>query len=228
MKGSSKLIVALDLPTLNEARGYLDEVGDLLPFIKIGPVLFFQGGRSFLEEIMARGHRVFLDLKLHDIPNTVALGVEALADMGLWALTVHTGGGRAMMEAAAKAKGEMMLLGVTVLTSLNDRQWDEVHPRCSMTEALEARARSADKAGLDGIVCSPRDLSALRPLTSLLTIVPGIRPVQGGDDQARTASPRAAVAGGADYLVVGRPLLFAQDRRLAIEAIVNEIEEGLS
>ncbi|MDD4364737.1 MAG: orotidine-5'-phosphate decarboxylase [Synergistales bacterium] len=228
MKNTSKLIVALDLATPEEALSYLDETGDLLPFVKIGPGLFFQGGKAFLKEIMARGHRVFLDLKLHDIPNTVALGVRALSELGLWALTLHTCGGVPMMEAAVREKGEMLLLGVTVLTSLDDAQWGEVHPLSPMDKALEARARAAERACLDGLVCSPRDLGTVRRAASLMTVVPGIRPSCGGDDQVRTAGPREAVAAGADYLVVGRPLILAHDRRRAAQEILMEIEEGLS
>ena len=224
----SKLIVALDLPTVQEALAFLDETGDLLPLVKVGPGLFFQGGRSFLERLMGRGHQVFLDVKLHDIPNTVALAVRALSDMGLWALTVHTSGGLPMMGAAAQEAGETLILGVTVLTSLGEKEWGEVHPDSPLEAALAARASAAQRAGLDGLVCSPSDLRTVRLSSSLMTVVPGIRPASLGDDQARTAAPKEAIMAGADYLVVGRPILKAEDRRQALLAILEEIEEGLS
>ncbi|QTX32910.1 orotidine-5'-phosphate decarboxylase [Aminithiophilus ramosus] len=224
----SKLIVALDLPTIPEALSFLDETGDLLPLVKVGPGLFFQGGEAFLELLVRRGHKVFLDVKLHDIPNTVALAVRALSCMGLWALTVHTSGGVPMMRAAVQEAGTTLILGVTVLTSLDEGQWSEVHPSSPMRSALIARASAAQRARLGGLVCSPQDLKTVRAASSLKTIVPGIRPALLGDDQARTATPREAIAAGADYLVVGRPILAAKDRRQAVETILEEIEEGLS
>ena len=224
----SNLIAALDLPTVPEAMAFLDEAGDLLPLVKVGPGLFFQGGKPFLELLRRRGHKVFLDVKLHDIPNTVALAVRALSDMGLWALTVHTSGGVPMMRSAVQEAGATLILGVTVLTSLDEEQWSEVHPSSPMQSALIARASAAQRALLGGLVCSPQDLKTVRASSSLRTVVPGIRPARIGDDQARTATPREAIAAGADYIVVGRPILAARDRRGAVKTILEEIEEGLS
>lgn len=231
MEMKPRLIVALDQDTVRRALYFLDKWGQRVRFIKIGPGLFAQGGRALLSELHGGGWKVFLDLKLHDIPNTVAKAVRALSEEAAWAITLHTSGGAAMMEAASLARedGKTLLFGVTVLTSMDDRSWQEVHPGCPMNAALLKRAEVAKNSGMDGIVCSPGDLSLFgrERFGSLLKIVPGIRPsaYERADDQKRAATPRFAAKGGADYLVVGRPITQAHDPDKAIDAILKDLEQ---
>ena len=151
------LILALDVATPDAAREFLDRLDKATPYVKIGPRLYAMGGLPFVKEIIARGYNVFLDLKLHDIPNTVASAVEPLSEAGLWALTIHTSGGYEMMARSVamrdKTGSAMKLFGITVLTSLGGELWSDVHPACDMNEALVGRAETAERAGLDGIVC---------------------------------------------------------------------------
>jgi orotidine-5'-phosphate decarboxylase len=157
------------------------------------------------------------------------MAVDALSDLGIWALTLHTSGGIPMMARAREAahrNGETLLLGVTVLTSLAGEDWDRVHPGLALEEALRGRAEAAQEAGIDGVVCSPLDLPLINSTCNLMKVVPGIRPASLGDDQARVATPSKAIASGADYLVVGRPILKASDRRQATLAIKNSMREG--
>ena len=232
MKDQTPLILALDVATPRAALEILDEAGDSLSFIKIGHQLYALGGLQFVRDIMKRGYRVFLDLKLHDIPNTILQAVDALAREGLWALTLHCAGGRRMLEEARRARdmcgSKMFLLGVTVLTSFDDASWDEVAPGCPLSSALEKRAALCRQTGMDGIVCSPLDLATVRAEGSgLFTVVPGVRPESASDDQARAATPARAIEEGADYIVVGRPILRSADRAAAVERIALDIEEGL-
>ena len=161
-----KLIVAMDLPTPDGARAFLDRLDKATPYVKIGPRLYAMGGAPFINEIVSRGYQLFLDLKLHDIPNTVASAIEPLSGMGLWALTIHTSGGHEMMVRSVamrdKTGSRMNIFGITVLTSLGGDLWSEVHPGSDLDRSLEARALAAERAGLDGIVCSPLDLSLLK------------------------------------------------------------------
>jgi len=238
--GTAKIIAALDLPTGEAALRFLEKMACgtnagacvSLEYVKVGPRLFALEGRRFVEGLVRDGYKVFLDLKLHDIPNTVAGAVDALAGLGLWALTLHSGGGREMLVAAANARdaagSTMHLLGVSVLTSVDDATWKSVGGAGSVAEAVVLRARLCADAGVDGLVCSPRELEAVRQAVggSLLTVVPGIRPVAGGDDQKRTASAGSAVRNGADYLVVGRPLLAAEDPVLTWKELQCDMEEA--
>ncbi|MGN0838020.1 MAG: orotidine-5'-phosphate decarboxylase [Pyramidobacter sp.] len=231
---SLPLFVALDLNTLREARQTMDMLSGLIDAVKIGPRLYAQGGAHFLREIVDHGYKLFLDLKLHDIPNTVRLAVETLADMGIFCLTLHSDGGRRMMEESVAARdrlgSSMKLLGITVLTSFNEESWAEVAPGCPMNEAIKKRAWLCDDCGMDGIVCSPLDLQMVKKITrpSLLKVVPGVRLVAGGDDQSRVATPADAFRNGADYIVMGRPIYQAPDVREAVKKISESIEEGLS
>ncbi len=227
----AELILALDAATLEEARQVLDRVGPEPDLVKIGPRLFALGGAEFLAEVRGMGKRVFLDLKLHDIPNTVALAVDVLARMDLWALTLHTAGGAEMLTAAVqardKASSALMLLGVTVLTSVDDKSWQEVVPAGGKVfEAVLSRAGLVARVGLDGLVCSPLEVGSIREKVGrgIKTVVPGIRLGDGSDDQRRVASPGAAVAAGADYLVVGRPILAAPDPAEATKMILKDME----
>jgi len=232
-KGQERLILALDVENLEEGRLLLGLLQGELRYIKIGHQLYAKGGLPFIREVMSMGYKVFLDLKMHDIPNSVRMGVEALANEGIWALTLHGAGGRAMLEEACNGRdnvgGEMILLGVTVLTSMNNELWQEVTPGCSMDHALRARSTVCAEAGIDGLVCSPLDLPIINETRGkeLIKVVPGIRPSATGDDQARTATPKGAIIAGADFLVVGRPILKAENRLEALRNILSDIGEGL-
>ncbi len=226
------LILALDLDSPEAVFPLLNEIKGKVRHVKIGPRLYFQGGHTLIRQLVEKGYKVFLDLKLHDIPNTVGMAVEALCELGIWALTVHTSGGIPMMAAAKQAISEKgsdtLLLGVTVLTSLSGQDWDKVHPGLGLKETLIARAAAAESAKIDGVVCSPLDLETIKSSCNLLTVVPGIRMHHGGDDQARIATPCSAMSAGADYLVVGRPILNAENCLKAVEMIQQSMEEGLA
>ena len=223
------LILALDLPTVDEAKNFLDKLERATRYVKIGPRLYALGGTKFVREVIDAGYEVFLDLKLHDIPNTVASAVEPLSDLGLWALTLHTSGGFEMMSRSVamrdKTGSKMKLLGITVLTSLGGELWSDVHPACNMETALASRAKVAERAGMDGIVCSPLDLEMLNgKAQKLLRVVPGIRAKRvAGEDQTRIATAAEAAEKGADYIVVGRPIVQAEDPIAAAKNILNEL-----
>lgn len=230
--GLERLFLALDVESVEKGRELLVSLKGELRNVKIGHRLYAKGGVPFLREISAMGFSIFLDLKLHDIPNTVFQAVDALASENLWALTLHCGGGRKMLEEARRGKekagSKTNLLGVTVLTSFDEASWAEVAPGCSLPDALEKRAALCRETGIDGIVCSPLDLPVVRAAgEGLFTVVPGVRPKSADDDQARVATPQKTVANGADYIVVGRPILNAPDRGAAVRKIAAEIEEGL-
>ena len=231
---SLPLFAALDLDTLREARRTMDALSGIVDAIKIGPRLYAQGGAPFLKEIVDHGFKLFLDLKLHDIPNTVRLAVETLADLGIFCLTLQAAGGRRMMEESVAARDRlgstMKLLGITVLTSFDEKSWDEVAPGCPMDVAIKKRAWLCGDCGMDGLVCSPLDLPEVRAVTppTLLKVVPGVRLVAGGDDQSRVATPADAFRNGADYIVMGRPIYKAPDVRKAVAEIARYIEEGLT
>ncbi len=224
------IILAADFGNTSEAIEVLENLKSDLLYVKIGPGLFASGGMGFVREVIESGFRVFLDLKLHDIPNTVSSAVDFFSRSGIWALTLHAAGGSGMLEAASRtnalAGGEMMLLGVTVLTSLDGEEWKKVCPGCIMTEALESRACLCKKSGLDGIVCAPSDLALLVPgfRNDLVMVVPGIRDGFPEDDQKRTASIEEALDNGADYVVVGRPVLRAPSPKEALNELAARLE----
>ena len=226
-----KLIVAMDLPTPDGARAFLDRLDKATPYVKIGPRLYAMGGAPFINEIVSRGYQLFLDLKLHDIPNTVASAIEPLSGMGLWALTIHTSGGHEMMVRSVamrdKTGSRMNIVGITVLTSLGGDLWSEVHPGSDLDRSLEARALAAERAGLDGIVCSPLDLSLLKGKAGKLArVVPGIRRMRtSAEDQTRVATAKEAAAAGASFIVVGRPILEAEDPIAEVKKTIGEISE---
>lgn len=225
-----RVILAADLGNIDAVLALIEPLSRKLAYIKIGPGLFAQGGMPFIKRVMKMGFEVFLDLKLHDIPNTVSLAVQQFAETGIWALTVHSAGGNAMLEAAAKAReasgSSMKLLGVTVLTSHDSVSWEGVNPGCVMADALISRVRACGASGMDGIVCSPADLELLRPIAEgrLEMIVPGIRDNAGHDDQKRSASLEQALEKGADYLVIGRPILKSPSPAIALSEIVDRVE----
>lgn len=222
-----EVIVALDAPSAPDALAIVDRLGGSADFYKVGLELFTAEGPAVVRELIARHKRVFLDLKLHDIPNTVAGAVRSAAGLGVDYLTLHAGGGAAMIAAAAEAaEGKVALLAVTVLTHLDDVALAELGlPGDSGSRARDWAALAA-RAGAAGVVCSPLEVASLRarhpPPFRLVT--PGIRPAgAAADDQRRTASPRAARAAGADLLVIGRPLTQATDRDAALAALAAEL-----
>ena len=225
----AELIVALDLPTGAAALRVVERVGDTVLWYKVGPVLLVAEGPSIVRDLVARGRRVFLDLKWHDIPTTVGAAVEQAAALGASLATLHLAGGRAMLRAAVDAAaGRLALAGVGVLTSLDEQSYGEIVGRKvdDVGAELVRLARLGTAAGLDGVVTSPRELGALRAALGprTLLVVPGVRrPGEAAGDQARTATPREAVAAGADLLVVGRPVTSAADPRSAALAILEDM-----
>ncbi|HEV2291421.1 MAG TPA: orotidine-5'-phosphate decarboxylase [Gemmatimonadales bacterium] len=212
----AEIIAALDVPGRDDALRWLDRARDLR-WVKVGPVLMTREGAPFIRELTARGLSVFLDLKWHDIPNTVVGAVEAARALGVRMATVHTLGGRGMLEAAVRAAGaELGLVGVTVLTSLDAGAYGAAVGRTGVDAGREVErlAGVARDAGLRGAVCSPLEAAAVRRIVGPdgWVVVPGIRRASdAAGDQARTATPAEAVRAGASHLVVGRPLLGAAD-----------------
>jgi orotidine-5'-phosphate decarboxylase len=221
-----RLIFALDVPDRTEATAWMDRLGDSVAFYKIGLELL-SGGDYFpvLDELVKRGKKIFADLKFHDVPATVAGAVRGLAQRPIKFATVHCDS-RAMLEAAVAAKGPLQLLAVTVLTSNDANDLAALGVAGEPADVVIERARLAQIAGIDGVVCSGADLPRLRDALGrdLLTVCPGIRPAgPSGDDQKRTVDVPTAFAQGADYIVVGRPIRNAADPRAAADVIVAQI-----
>jgi orotidine-5'-phosphate decarboxylase len=229
--GRSRLIVALDLPDRPAALSAVEKLAGRVGYFKLGLELFVSEGPDLVREIRARGERVFLDLKLHDIPNTVAAAVRAAARLDVQMLTIHTAGGLGMLEAARAAAesgpNPPLLLGVTVLTSLSTDDTRLIGIDEPLEKWVERLADLARQARLDGVVASPRELQHLRQRFhgQLKLVIPGIRPAGvRSHDQRRVAGPAEAIRAGADFLVVGRPILQAPDPRQAADEIVSAIE----
>ncbi len=229
-----RLIVALDVPGAAEAVELVNRLERSCMWFKVGMELFTAAGPVAVEPLVARGHSVFLDLKYHDIPNTVAGAVRSAAALGVRLITLHAGGGPAMLEAAQNALAGMVdppqLLAVTMLTSMDQAQVSAVGLGRTPAEQVELLAKMGLAAGIRGFVCSPQEVAALRGLTGPegVLVIPGIRPAgaQTGD-QKRIATPADALRNGASYLVVGRPITQAADPAEAAEAIVKEMAEAL-
>jgi orotidine-5'-phosphate decarboxylase len=230
-----RLIVALDVDSAAKARQLADTLRGSVGAFKIGSRLFTAEGPAFVRELTSRGDRVFLDLKFHDIPNTVAGAVDAATRFGVWMLNVHAAGGRDMMRAARDAAdaasaqagvGRPIVIAVTVLTSLSAEALRETGVPREPLHQVGHLARLTQAAGLDGVVASPLETSAVREACGqdFAIVTPGIRgPQDARGDQTRTLSPREAVAAGASYLVVGRPIIGAPDPRRAAEEIVRDL-----
>jgi orotidine-5'-phosphate decarboxylase len=230
-----RLIVALDVPNSKSAMRLVAELEGTCNWFKVGLELFVAAGPAVLEPIVALGHNVFLDLKLHDIPNTVAGAVRSAAGLGVRMLTVHAGGGPAMLAAAREALAGIAnppeLLAVTVLTSMDAEQLHAVGVGQATSAQVESLAKMGMMAGIRGFVCSPQEVATLRSLTGLegVLVIPGIRPSGAAvGDQKRVASPGEALRHGASYLVVGRPITRAANPAAAAEGIVREMAEGLA
>ena len=222
---AERLIVALDVPTPKEARALVEQLGDAACFYKIGLELASADGYfDLLAWLNGRGKKVFADLKLHDIPETVRRAVANLSRSGATFLTVHAH--RSVMEAAAREKGAMKILAVTVLTSFDQRDLQEFESKKTLAQIVLARARGAAESGCDGVIASGLEAKALKAefKDRLLVVTPGIRPVENRtDDQKRTVDVAQAFAAGADYIVVGRPIRDAPDPRAAAQAIQGTI-----
>jgi orotidine-5'-phosphate decarboxylase len=223
-----RLIVALDVPSVASAEAMVTRLGDSVWFYKIGYQLAFAGGLPFAAGLIAAGKQVFLDLKLHDIGNTVTKGVESVAQLGATFLTVHAY--PQTMKAAVEGKqgSRLRILAVTVLTSYDDADLAAAGYEMNVTELAAARAAQARDTGVDGLVCSAEEAATLRDIAGpgMVLVTPGIRPAgSASGDQKRIMTPARAIEAGADYLVVGRPIVEARDPKAAADAIVAEIEQ---
>jgi orotidine-5'-phosphate decarboxylase len=232
-KETSRVIVALDFADKKTTLGLVDRLDPALCRLKVGKELYTATGPQLVETLVSRGYDVFLDLKYHDIPNTVAAACRAAAALGVWMINVHASGGRAMMSAAREAIADhphVKLIAVTLLTSMAQSDMDEIGLIGTPQEAVLRLARLADSAGLHGVVCSGLEASVLRADLGreFCLVTPGIRPVAVEDDQKRVLTPRAAIAQGAHYLVIGRPITQAPDPAAALRAINADIAKDVA
>ncbi|MDO4642470.1 MAG: orotidine-5'-phosphate decarboxylase [Cardiobacteriaceae bacterium] len=226
------LIVALDVNRAQDALALAKQLSPKYCRMKVGKELFTREGRALVEALHALGHEIFLDLKFHDIPHTVAAAVRVAAEMGVWMVNVHASGGRKMLVAAADAVGAYskppLLIAVTVLTSLNDADLHEIGVNETVSSQVSRLTGLAATCGLDGVVCSAHEAATVKAVYGLdfMTVTPGIRPIGTEDnDQARVMTPQQAIMNGSDYLVIGRPI--TQDKRpaAALEKIVASMQE---
>ena len=230
-----RLIVALDFPTMEQAVACVEECGEAVSHYKVGMELFYAAGAPMITYLKEQGKHIFLDLKLQDIPNTVAHALMVLSDLGADMMNVHAVGGKKMMaeavkavrEAAAKAgKPAPKLIAVTILTSMDDEQYADLNYNNTIAEQVIALAKLAKEAGMDGVVASPREAAGIREACGpdFLIVTPGVRPAGASlDDQSRVATPAGAFKNGSSHIVVGRPITKAENRKAAAEAIVAEI-----
>ena len=232
----NRLIVALDFHKFEDVEKLVDTLGDSVSYYKVGMELFYSEGAKVISYLKEKGKNIFLDLKLHDIPNTVAEGLCSLMVQGADIMNVHASGGFTMMKTAADKvhkKAEEMgipcpkLIAVTILTSINQEDWQGLGMQWEIREQVVRLAKLTKEAGLDGVVASPQEAAAIREAcgTDFLIITPGIRPAGASiDDQSRIATPEAALKNGATHLVVGRPIRAVENPREAAEAIIKEME----
>ena len=232
-----RLLVALDVDTADRAMAIADQMRGIAGGLKVGSRLFTMAGPDLVRGLVESGARVFLDLKFHDIPNTVAQAVDAAVRTGAWMINVHASGGSAMMQAAARAAADAatatgrpspVVIGVTVLTSMDEDALKQTGVARPLPEHVLTLAQMAQAAGLQGVVASPHETAAIRRTCGpdFAIVTPGIRGASAGqeqNDQARTMGPAEAVRAGATYIVVGRPIIGARDPRAAAEAIVDEL-----
>jgi orotidine-5'-phosphate decarboxylase len=223
-----KIIVALDLPSVAAARNLISTLGPEVSWYKIGLQLFSFGGPAFVQEVKASGAKVFLDLKFHDIPNTVQAAVESACALGVDMLTIHLSGGSDICQAAVKGRGSnsTLLLGVTVLTSQTEATLSEIGINRSMTQQVISLATLAKTTGITGLIASPLELEALRKEfgKAFVIVTPGVRPTwSAAGDQKRFTTPAEAIKLGADYLVIGRPITASPDPKDAFLRIASEL-----
>lgn len=226
-----RVIVALDFPDAAQALALVERLEPGLCRLKVGKEMFTRFGPTFLEQLAGQGFEIFLDLKFHDIPNTVAAACDAAADLGVWMMNLHASGGRRMMEAARDRLDQRayrpLLVAVTILTSLSQEDIVEVGYQGEPAENVLRLAALASQSGMDGVVCSPREAADLRARLGqdFLLVTPGVRPRDAtADDQRRVMTPADAIQAGASYLVVGRPITAAEDPIGALLRINREIE----
>ncbi len=227
-----KILIALDVSSRKEALALVEALHPLTGMFKVGMQLYTAEGPSLVRDIVKTGGKVFLDLKFHDIPNTVMHAVLEAAKLGVSMMTIHTSGGRAMMQAVSESLREQLgdnkpiVVGVTVLTSIDEGALREVGVHTAMEEHVLRLAKLADDSGIDGVVCSPREIQMIRGAvgSNFKIVTPGVRMAgQSLDDQQRTATPREAIASGADYIVVGRPITKAPHPRTALESLLQSL-----
>ncbi len=229
---SSPIIVAVDFADVKSAWNFIDRVEPKDCRLKIGKELFTHAGPDFIKQIMNKGFDVFLDLKFHDIPNTVAKAIIAAADLGVWMTNVHASGGSRMMQAAKDAlypygKDAPLLIAVTVLTSMESVDLQEIGIPVSPLEQATKLALLAKNCGLDGVVCSAKEVQSFRTRlgSDFKLVTPGIRPAgSNADDQRRIMTPQRAQAAGSDYLVIGRPITQAEDPSLSLQTILSTLD----
>ncbi|WP_394349574.1 orotidine-5'-phosphate decarboxylase [Propionispora hippei] len=234
--GDKRLIVALDVPNMNQVRNLVEKLGDSVSYYKVGMELYYSTGREVIAYLRSLNKDVFLDLKLHDIPNTVAQSLGVLTELGASMLNIHASGGLAMMKAASQAVANKAaqlevsrpaLIAVTVLTSIDAADWANLRHDMSIKEHVVHLAKLAQSAGIDGVVASPQEAEAIRAACGerFIIVTPGVRP-QGAaiNDQSRIATPREALKQGAHHLVIGRPITAAADPRTAALEICKEME----
>ncbi|HAT97853.1 MAG TPA: orotidine-5'-phosphate decarboxylase [Acidaminococcaceae bacterium] len=236
MQSDPRLIAALDFPTVEAAKKAVEEIGDAVAYYKVGMELYYAAGNDMIRFLKEHDKKVFLDLKLQDIPNTVASALKVEARLGVDMINVHAVGGKKMMEAAAKAVKETAeelgverpkLIAVTILTSMDEEQFADLNYKNTIPEQVVALAKLAKAAGLDGVVASPKEAAAIREACGpdFLIVTPGVRPAGSAlDDQSRVTTPAQAFANGSTHIVVGRPIMKAENQKQAAEAIVEEIK----
>ena len=219
------IIVAIDEINFMKASEILDNLDSDKCMVKIGSVAFNSIGHDLIHHAAEKGFDIFLDLKLHDIPNTVKKSIESLTSLPIQMLTIHTSGGKAMMTSAMEAVSRtgIKVFGVTALTSLSNNDSNQIFQR-SCSEQVNAMLDIAESANIDGVVCSPHELELVKVRNSLLTITPGIRMQSSNDDQKRTMSPKEALDLGADYLVIGRPITDSSDIKKSLNDIYESIQ----
>lgn len=232
--GGPRVIVALDYPAREPAVALVERLDPTLCRLKVGKEMFTRLGPEFVADLRERGFDVFLDLKFHDIPNTVAAACAAAADLGVWMMNLHASGGRRMLEAARERleqyRDRPLLIAVTILTSIGEAELAEIGFSGSPADNVSRLAGLARQAGADGIVCSPQEAPRVRAEEGgdFVLVTPGVRPAaSAADDQRRVTSPAQAIQGGSDYLVVGRPITQAPDPLQALRAIRDEVETAL-
>ena len=236
MLHDDRLIVALDFPTQKDAEKVVEELGDSVSYYKVGMELYYAAGSSMITYLKEKGKHVFLDLKLQDIPNTVAKSLSVLTNLGADMMNVHAVGGKKMMEEAVKAVHETAknlgkpapkLIAVTILTSMDEEQWKDLNYSKTIAEEVVSLAKLAKASGMDGVVASPQEASAIRKACGedFLIVTPGVRP-QGSavNDQSRIATPAGAFKNGSSHIVVGRPITQAENKIEAAKKLVEEIK----
>ena len=219
------IIIAIDETDFNKASNIIDQLDSSKCMIKIGSVAFNSIGHNVIDYAAKEGFDIFLDLKLHDIPNTVKKSIQSLSSLPIKMLTVHTSGGKDMMSAAMEAVSgsDIKVFGVTVLTSLSDEDTNTIFKRTS-SKQVEAMLDLAQLAGIDGVVCSPHEIKNVKKRESLLSITPGIRLQDSDDDQKRVMTPKDAIDLGADYLVIGRPITSSENIGESLNKIFQSIQ----